>query len=88
MTAFKLSRYFANLTSSYNAELDDLRTDSEGNNVLKARLAKKREQVPQLLMMMECAPEMVAVALRGLAIRFHFLRRLRGLLRVGPATRR
>jgi hypothetical protein len=58
----KLSRYFANLTSSYNAELDDLRTDSEGNNVLKARLAKKREQVPQLLMMMASAPEMVAVA--------------------------
>ncbi|TDK65347.1 hypothetical protein [Sapientia aquatica] len=61
----KLSRYFANLTSSYNAELDDLRTDSEGNNVLKARLAKKREQVPQLLMMMSSAPEMVAVAFHG-----------------------
>lgn len=62
MTKSKLSRYFANLTKSYNAELDDLRTDSEGNNVLKARLAKKREQVPQLLMMLEFSPEMVAVA--------------------------
>ena len=61
----KTSRYFANLTSSYQAELDDLRTDSEGNNVLKARLAKKREQVPQLLMMMQSAPEMVAVAFHG-----------------------
>ncbi|PRC91595.1 hypothetical protein [Solimicrobium silvestre] len=61
----KISRYFANLKSSYNAELDDLRTDSEGNNVLKARLAKKREQVPQLLMMMQSAPEMVAVAFHG-----------------------
>ncbi len=61
----KLSRYFANLISSYNAELDDLRTDSEGNNVLKARLAKKREQVPQLLMMIESAPEMVSVAFHG-----------------------
>lgn len=62
---FKLSRYFADLTSSYNAELDDLRTDSEGRDVLKARLTKKREQVPQLLMMMHCAPEMVAVAFHG-----------------------
>lgn len=65
MTTLKLSRYFANLAKSYNAELDDLRTDSEGNNVLKARLTKKREQVPQLLMMMEFAPEMVAVAFHG-----------------------
>jgi len=61
----KTSRYFANLISSYQAELDDLRTDSEGNNILKSRLAKKREQVPQLLMMMESAPEMVAVAFHG-----------------------
>jgi hypothetical protein len=65
MTTLKLSRYFANLAKSYDAELDDLRTDSEGNNVLKARLAKKREQVPQLLMMMEFSPEMVAVAFHG-----------------------
>ena len=34
----KLSRYFANLTSSYNAELDDLRTDSEGNTYQIRRL--------------------------------------------------
>ncbi|MCD6026168.1 MAG: hypothetical protein K0R08_687 [Solimicrobium sp.] len=61
----KLSRYFTNLTSSYNAELDDLRTDSEGKNVLKARLAQKREQIPQLLMMLEFSPEMVAVAFHG-----------------------
>jgi hypothetical protein len=61
----KTSRYFSNLISSYQAELDDLATDSEGNNVLKARLAKKRQQVPQLLMMMDSAPEMVAVAFHG-----------------------
>lgn len=61
----KLSRHFAALKSSYNAELDDLRTDSEGNNVLKKRLAQKREQVPQLLMMLEFSPEMVAVAFHG-----------------------
>jgi hypothetical protein len=58
----KLSRYFANLSSAYNAELDDLRTDSEGRNVLKSRLAKKREQLGPILMMMEFSPEMVAVA--------------------------
>ena len=61
----KTSRYFANLKSTYQAELDDLRTDSEGKNVLSARLQKKREQVPQLLMMMQSAPEMVAVAFHG-----------------------
>ena len=61
----KLSRFFSELTLAYNAELDDLRTDSEGNNVLKGRLAQKRAQVPQLLMMMQCNPEMVAVAFHG-----------------------
>lgn len=64
-TKLKLSRYFAALKSSYEAELDDLRTDSEGRNILKARLAKKREQVPQLLEMLDFAPEMVAVAFHG-----------------------
>ena len=61
----KLSRYFANLSQTYQAELDDLKTDSEGKNVLDARLAKKREQVPQLLMMLSFSPEMVAVAFHG-----------------------
>ena len=61
----KLSRYFANLSQTYQAELDDLKTDSEGKNVLEARLAKKREQVPQLLMMLSFSPEMVAVAFHG-----------------------
>ena len=53
----KLSRYFANLSQTYQAELDDLKTDSEGKNVLEARLAKKREQVPQLLMMLSFSPQ-------------------------------
>lgn len=61
----KVSRYFSGLISTYQAELDDLSTDSEGTNVLKARLAAKRSQVGQLLMMMESAPEMVAVAFHG-----------------------
>jgi hypothetical protein len=61
----KLSRYFANLSSSYDAELDDLRTDSEGKNVLKTRLAQKRSQFKQLMPMIQFAPEMVAAALHG-----------------------
>ena len=58
----KTSRYFANLTSSYRAELDDLRTDSEGKDILRQRLATKRKQIQQLLPMIKFAPEMVAVA--------------------------
>jgi hypothetical protein len=61
----KTSRYFSNLTSSYRAELDDLRTDSEGKDVLRQRLATKRKQMKQLLPMMKFAPEMVAVAFHG-----------------------
>lgn len=61
----RLSRYFATLSSSYDAELDDLRTDSEGNNVLKKRVADKRKQLSELLMMLEFAPEMVAAAFHG-----------------------
>ena len=61
----KLSRFFQNLRSAYDAELDDLRTDSEGKDVLKSRLMKKREQVPLLMSMIQCNPEMVAVAFHG-----------------------
>jgi len=61
----KTSRYFANLTSSYRAELDDLRTDSEGKDILRQRLATKRKQMQQLLPMMQFAPEMVAAAFHG-----------------------
>ena len=61
----KTSRYFSALISSYQAEIDDLSTDSEGKNVLASRLKTKRKQVPQLLMMLASAPEMVAVAFHG-----------------------
>ena len=61
----KTSRYFANLISSYRAELDDLRTDSEGKDILRQRLATKRKQIQQLLPMLKFAPEMVAVAFHG-----------------------
>jgi hypothetical protein len=57
----KLSPYFYDLRSAYQAELDDLVSDSEGNDVLRKRLAEKRNEMAFLVQMMELAPEMVAV---------------------------
>ena len=37
-----LSRFFSNLASAYDAEINDLVSDSEGKNVLAKRLADKR----------------------------------------------
>ena len=64
------SSYFHNLRSVYQAELDDLRTDSEGNNVLAKRLAEKRKELGFLLQMMTLSPEMLAVVLHQ-AFRFN-----------------
>ncbi|MBC3878854.1 hypothetical protein H8K38_13655 [Undibacterium sp. FT79W] len=58
----KLSRFFEDLMAVYNAEIEDLKSDSEGKNVLKARLREKGEQLPLLLPMMESNPEMLASA--------------------------
>jgi len=60
-----LSAYFHALRSAYQAELDDLATDSDGRNVLQKRLKEKRSQIAFLGQMMEVAPEMVAVAFHG-----------------------
>lgn len=57
----KLSPYFHDLRAAYQAELDDLVTDSEGKDVLRKRLAEKRNEIGFLVQMMELAPEMVAV---------------------------
>ena len=57
----KLSPYCYDLRSAYQAELDDLVSDSEGNDVLRKRLAEKRNEIAFLVQMMELAPEMVAV---------------------------
>lgn len=57
----KLSPYFYDLRSAYQAELDDLVSDSEGNDVLRKRLAEKRNEMAFLVQLMELAPEMVAV---------------------------
>ncbi len=55
------SNFFTDLRSAYQAELEDLRQDSEGKDVLKKRLADKRGEIDFLVKMMELSPEMVAV---------------------------
>ncbi|MES2102373.1 MAG: hypothetical protein V4634_00020 [Pseudomonadota bacterium] len=61
----KLSNFFEALASAYEAELEDLRSDSEGNDILRKRLMTKRGEVPLLLSMLKSNPEMVAVAFHG-----------------------
>ena len=55
------SEFFSDLHKAYQAELDDLSQDSEGKDVLKKRLADKRNEIDFLVKMMELSPEMVAV---------------------------
>lgn len=56
-----ISPFFRNLRTAYRAEMDDLTFDSEGHDVLRQRLAKKRKELGFLVQMMELSPEMVAV---------------------------
>jgi hypothetical protein len=56
-----ISPYFSDLYANYEAELEDLSSDSEGRSVLKKRLNEKRQQIEHILPMIEFAPEMVAV---------------------------
>ena len=56
-----ISPYFLDLRSAYQSEIDDLRFDSEGSDVLQQRLAGKRQQIAFLVQMMDISPEMVAV---------------------------
>jgi len=58
-----ISPFFQELRSAYQAELDDLNSDSEGHYILDKRLAEKRQQLDFLLQMMDLNPEMVAVVL-------------------------
>jgi hypothetical protein len=58
-----ISPFFTDLRSAYQSELDDLRFDSEGRDVLRQRLADKRSEISFLVQMMELSPEMVAVVL-------------------------
>lgn len=57
----RISRFFSELRSAYQAEIDDLTFDSEGRDVLRQRLAEKRKEIGFLRQMIELSPEMVAV---------------------------
>jgi hypothetical protein len=57
----KISPFFLDLRSAYQAEMDDLTYDSEGGDVLHQRLAARRKELGFLLQMMQPSPEMVAV---------------------------
>ena len=57
----RLTSFFHPLRSAYQAELDDLTSDSEGKDVLRKRLADKRKELDFLVQMIELSPEMVAV---------------------------
>ncbi len=59
------SDFFQHLNTAYQAELDDLRFDSEGKEVLQQRLQSKRQELGFLLKMVRLCPEMVAVVLHG-----------------------
>ena len=79
----KLSSYFRDLNSAYQAELDDLASDSEGKDVLRRRLQDKRSEIGFLVQMIDISPEMVAVVFhqafrfRGAAATFEPVLRLR-----------
>ena len=79
----KLSSYFRDLNQAYQAELDDLASDSEGKDVLRRRLQDKRSEIGFLVQMIDISPEMVAVVFhqafrfRGAAATFEPVFRLR-----------
>ncbi|WP_294765322.1 hypothetical protein [uncultured Rhodoferax sp.] len=56
-----ISPFFQHLRSAYDAEIDDLASDSEGTHVLPKKLAERRKELGFLLSMLELSPEMVAV---------------------------
>ena len=56
-----ISPFFHNLRVAYQAEINDLTFDSEGQDVLARRLKERRKELGFLLQMMELSPEMVAV---------------------------
>ena len=58
-----ISPCFQELRIAYQAELDDLNSDSEGHYILDKRLAEKRKELDFLLQMLDLNPEMVAVVL-------------------------
>ena len=57
----RISRYFTDLMATYVADINDLKTDSGGEDVLTDRLKDKRSQIPDLMPMIMTNPEMMAV---------------------------
>jgi hypothetical protein len=60
-----LSRYFHELHDGYLSEIEDLRLDSEGRDVLDRRLRDKREGFEAVVSMIDTDPLMLAPALHG-----------------------
>jgi hypothetical protein len=60
-----LSRYFHELQDGYLSEIEDLRLDSEGRDVLDRRLRDKRQGFAAVVSMMDTDPLMLAPALHG-----------------------
>ncbi len=79
----QISPFFHNLRSAYRAELDDMRSDSEGLNILNQRLAERRSELDFLVSMIELSPEMVAVVLHK-AFRFNTAMAMQQLLSQEP----
>lgn len=80
----KISPFFHDLRSAYQAEIDDLTEDSEGKDVLRKRLAQKRSEMGFLVKMMDAAPEMVAVAFHQ-GFRFNDLKSMEAVISQGHA---
>lgn len=57
----RISRYFTDLMATYVADIDDLKTDSGGEDVLTDRLIEKRSQLTDLMPMINTNPEMLAI---------------------------
>lgn len=57
----RISRYFTDLMATYVADIDDLKTDSGGKDVLTDRLIEKRSQLTDLMPMINTNPEMLAI---------------------------
>lgn len=64
-----MSAFFTGLHDAYQSEIEDLRHDSDGTDVLRQRLHEKRSQLGFLVQMIELSPEMVASVFHGT---FHF----------------
>ena len=56
-----ISPFFQQLRSAYQAEINDMAFDSEGQDVLQRRLKERRKELGFLLQMMQISPEMVTI---------------------------